>query len=382
MKSYPSNAIDNLSTVQTLLVHACLATNAADREHYVRAWEATVLMEELDFSSYRLVPYFLHKNQQDGIACRYDKRLKVIYKHWWLRTRHIQNELRKVHGALLGAGIEVAVIKGAALQSHYAQPELRAMADFDLLVRRDDLHTAIDILGELGFVPKPVQMATLEAAPGLFMDFFHAISWTHRSHDTFIDLHWRVGSRCSEQFTEALWHNLVPCTAVAGGRKPALAFEVFMVLIHAMDSSSKDNLNWIIDIAVMGDRLDDRIWEEARQLAVWEKKADLFDYACSVLLQFGVAVPDPGHVRKPRRLSAEPMERGGILRELRNIPRRAGTLCYTVGRLFPHASALEKGRQLLRRVQLFWIARRVRRRITSPTAPRSPQSSHAGPLAK
>src|SRR5690606_33909785 len=99
MKSYPSDPIydqtevDNLTRAQTLLVRACLATHATDRARYVRAWEAAVQMEELDFSSSRLVPYFLHKNQQDGITCRYDNRLKVIYKHWWLRTHHIHHEL-------------------------------------------------------------------------------------------------------------------------------------------------------------------------------------------------------------------------------------------------------------------------------------------------
>lgn len=362
MKSYRSDPIDNLSMAQTLLVHACLATNRADREHYVRAWEDAVQITDLDFSSSRLVPYFLHKNQQDGIACRHDKRLKVIYKHWWLRTQHINHQLNRVHEAFTAAGMEVVVIKGAALKHHYERGELRPMGDFDLLIPREKLHDAMGMLRALDFIPKAFQVACFEETPDLLLDFTHAMSWAHSDHETYIDLHWRVGSRCSEPFTAKLWHNLVPYQGIAGGRKPALAFEVVMVLIHAMDSSNKDNLNWMIDMAVLSERLDNQTWKDARQLAVEEKKVDLFDYACSVLLQFGLAVPDPGYIRQPRRLSAKPMERGGSIQKIRNLPRSVWTLVYTVDRLYPHAGFFGKGIQLMRRLKLTLSMERIRRR--------------------
>jgi hypothetical protein len=121
--------MDTLSTAQLFMLKACLASSRDAREEAVRSWEEEVVMNDLDFSSSRLIPYFFYRNQQDGISTKYDKRIKIIYKHWWLRTQHIAHELKKVHAALAGAGVKAVVIKGASLKTHYAQAEHRPMAD-------------------------------------------------------------------------------------------------------------------------------------------------------------------------------------------------------------------------------------------------------------
>ncbi|WP_353125299.1 nucleotidyltransferase family protein [Parapedobacter pyrenivorans] len=364
MKSYRSDPVDNLSMQQTLLVRACLATTPAEREQYVRAWEEAVQILDLDFSASRLIPYFLHKNQQDGITCQHDKRLKVIYKHWWLRTHHISHQLTRVHAAFHAAGIDTVIIKGASIKHHYERPELRPMGDFDLLISKENLHEAMHVLRELDFIPNKLQLAYLEQVPDLLLDFTHAISWSHRSNDTYIDLHWRVGSRCSWQFTDKLWANLVPYAGLPDAKKPALAYELFMLLIHAMDSSNKDNLNWLIDVAVLQNQLDAAVWQAARQLAVDEKKADLFDYACRILLWFNVAAPDPGEVGVPKRLAAtKPIGRGGLLRKTRDLPRMVSSLMYTIDRLYPHAGPLAKCYYFARRIMLFFVARRIRKEV-------------------
>lgn len=362
MKSYPSNPVDNLSTAQTHLVRACLATNPAARAYYVRKWEETVHILELDFSSSRLVPYFLHQNQHQGITSRYDKRLKVIYKHWWLRTHHINHQLGRVHAAFRAAGINTVVIKGASLKQHYERPELRPMGDFDLLVPKEQLHRAIHTLRELDFIPSPVQLACLHRAPDLLLDFTHAISLAHRSNDTYIDLHWRVGSRCTWAFTNQLWAHLVPYPGSPGAQKPTVAYELFMLLIHAADSSNKDNLNWLIDVAVLHPQLTTAVWKAARQLAMAESKTDLFDYACCILLQFGVAAPNPGPVPLPRRVPVNLVKTGGIIQRIQQLPRKIRFLFTTVNRLYPHASTPAKGYQVLRRLRLFFVASRLRKR--------------------
>lgn len=35
---------------------------------------------------------------------------------------------------------------------------------------------------------------------------------------------------------------------------------------------NRDNLNWVVDMAVLSERLDNQTWKDARQLAVEEKK--------------------------------------------------------------------------------------------------------------
>lgn len=351
MKSYPSDSIDNLTVAQTMLVRACLAANKAERKHYVRVWEEAVQIMDLDFSSSRLVPYLLQKIQQEGISCKHERRLKVIYKHWWLRTAHIGNQLEKVHSAFITAGIEVVIIKGASIKQYYNRAELRPMGDFDLLIPKEKLQDAIIVLREMGFALNKLQEAYVERVPHLLMDFTHALSWSHQSNDTHIDLHWKIGSRCTELFTDELWTNLCSYGGLPDARKPAMQYEIFMILIHAVDSSNKDNLNWIIDIAELADRLDAALWEQARQLAIGEKKTDLFDYACSVLRAFNVNAPDPGRIKSPRRFAAR-------------FPRRIRTIAYHVNRLYPHAGFWGKSYHFMRRLKFAFIARQIRKAIT------------------
>ncbi|MBZ4187282.1 nucleotidyltransferase family protein [Niabella beijingensis] len=362
MKFVLSDLVDNLSVEQTLLLRACLAKSKTEREGYVRAWENEVQIMDLDFSSSRLVPYLLYKNQQEGISCRHDKRLKILYKYWWLRTQHISNQLRQVHRAFLAEGIAVVVIKGASIRQYYPRAELRSMSDFDLLIPQQKMQEAIGILRRMEFVPHQILMACIQEVPGLLFDFGHAVSCTNPSSDTFIDLHWKIGSNCTKQFTERLWLHLVPCPELPGGKKPALAYEVFMILIHAGDKANRHNLNWIIDIAQLHDQLDAPLWQQARQLAIEEKKEDLFDYACRVLLQFGLPVPDPGKVKTPPRLIYKEARKGGIHRVL-NGPRTVRNLICIITRLYPHASLWQQCYQFVRSVRFVFISRRIEKRI-------------------
>ena len=363
MKSALSDPVDNLSMAQTLLVRACLADNKAEREGYVRAWEDTVQIMDLDFSSMRLVPYLLHKNQEEGISCRHDKRLKVIYKYWWLRTQHISNQLQQVHEAFLAVGIDAVVIKGASLRQYYERAELRPMSDFDLLIRSEKLSAAFEILQQLHFIPDKLVVACLEKMPGLLFDFVHAVSCTNHNTDTFMDLHWKIGSGCTKRFTAGLWDHLVPYPALPGTRKPPLAYEVFMILIHAGDMGNKDNLNWIIDMALLNTRIDEAVWQDARQLALDEKKEDLFDYACKILLQFGVHAPDPGAAKIPRRLFYKTMNGKGPLQWLLNGPRTVKNLMYIVTRLYPYANSWGRCYHFMRNVTFVFASKRIRKRI-------------------
>src|SRR5690606_2843525 len=122
-------------------------------------WEEQVVIDEIDFSSSRLIPFFYHGNQQFGIDSKHDNRLKIIYKHWWLRTQHISHELRKVHTALIEAGVNAVVIKGASIKMHYEREELRPMADFDLLVHPLDFKKALYLIKGLGYSPHKHSLA-------------------------------------------------------------------------------------------------------------------------------------------------------------------------------------------------------------------------------
>jgi hypothetical protein len=361
MKLKSFDGFDNLTQTQQSLIKGCLATTKEERELAVRNWEKQIVIDEIDFSSSRLIPYFFYGNQQHGIISIYDKRMKVIYKHWWLRSQHISHQLQKVHTTFIEAGIGTVVIKGASIKTYYERDELRPMADFDILIPRADLKRALQLLKELDYITdKRIEAYLSISEKNILLDFNHAITCVHSKNDCQIDLHWRVGSRCSNQFSDNLWLNLENYELLPNAKRPQLAYEVFMIIIHAVDSRNKDNLNWIIDIAVINESRGGSFWQEARRIAVAEKKEDLFDYGCSILIKMGISAPDPGIVKKPKNLVAILPEEGEQVNLIKMTYAKLNNLYGNVDRLFPHSNIANKLYQVVKFVYYYFATRKIR----------------------
>jgi len=290
--------MDNINLIHNLMVKACLSNSIEIQRKLVAQWESEIVIDDMDYSSMRLVPLFFYKNQQAGIFTKYDNRLKIIYKHWWLKTQHIVNQLNSVYETFKKHGIASVVIKGASIMTYYDKLELRPMADFDLLVKPADIKNALDLLKQIGYSPNRTLAPIVKSSPKLLTDFINAIDCKHTLTATEIDLHWNAGSFCSARFTEQLWLNLTDYGPIADAKKPKLAFEVFLTIVHAVTSENRDNLNWIIDISLLNP--SEVVWNEARDIAVEEKKEKLFDYGCSLLTEFGIAAPLTVAPKKPR----------------------------------------------------------------------------------
>lgn len=348
----------DLSHVQHLIVKACLASSKAERQHWVSEWEETVVIDDLDYSSSRLTPYFLHKNQQDGITTRHDKRLKVIFKHWWLKTQHINDQLNKVIAVLTAANIGHMVIKGATTRSYYEQKELRTMGDFDILVRPADLHRALSLLKDIGYVPNWRAEARLRHAPRLMIDFMHGIECAHQLLDTRVDVHWRIGSFASQAFTEKLWAHVDEYELLPGAKKPQLPYDVFIILLHAAMGRSRDNLNWIIDMSILNEISGKSFWAEVRQLFRDEKKEDMFDYACSVLLEYGVYAPTPVKPIRPPVLTLISEKTRAEMSLSRLIYTKFVNLHFKVSQVYPHAGPFTLLYQYIRRGRFYFVLER------------------------
>ncbi len=358
MKSETFSTVDNLTSIQLLMVKACLAKTKDEREYLVRLWEKQVVMDELDYGCFRLLPLFYHGNEQYGITTSHDKRLKIVYKYWWLKNQHLSNQLRVIHSAFADVGIESVVIKGASLKTFYELGELRPMADFDLLIHPSDLDRAMKIIHAHDFKIVEKLAQYFDKRRDVFQYFNHAISCVHTKNDSQLDLHWRIGSHCSFSFTKDLWDHLDDYPLIPNARKPQLAYEIFMLVIHAIESKNRDNLNWIIDVAMINKTATGTYWQEARNLAVSEKKEDLFDYGCSLLISLGIEVPNPGEVKMPT----------GAIRTNEADRKDLGyrkTACYRfhnhrlfVNWMFPHANRFVKAFQLGKSIYYKYILRK------------------------
>jgi hypothetical protein len=338
-----------------LILRACLSNSPDMRLALVREWEQNVVMDDMEYDSMRLVPLFLYKNQQAGIETKHDNRLKIVYKHWWLKTQHILNQMKIVHAAFKGKGIDAIVIKGASIMTYYERPELRPMGDFDLLVRPGELTEALKILVEMGYVPDKFIEIILNKNPALTIEFEHGIECIHTITGTKVDLHWRVGSFCSTTFTEQLRLNLTDCETIPHATKPQLAYEVFMTIIHAVMYGEKDNMNWVIDISLLN--LTPVDWAEARTLAVDEDKQDLFDYGCIILLNNGVNAPRPLKVIKPKTINVNYLNKEKKPFWAKLYAEKLTHFFLYLKYLFPYSSVTYKFYYGLKRIQFFILCK-------------------------
>lgn len=346
MRLYGFDNSQALTPATKLLLQACTAATASGRRTYAAEWERLVDMDKLEFSAMRLVPLFLHQNSRDGITTAYDKRLKVIYKYWWLKTQHIFNQLKAIHAMFIAAGIQPVVIKGASLMGYYPLAELRPMADFDLVVPPGDINKALQLLKSAGYDVKKSKESMLLKHKRLTLDFVHAIECMHKATGTQVDLHWKIGCLCSNEFTQNMLQHLQPYPGLPGGLKPGIGHEVFLIIMHAIIHRQKDNLNWLIDIDVLNRAYNKSFWQEARNIAVAEKKEKLFDYGCALLLKNGIYAPETNSIAAII-LPISTIEKEK-LRGLSLLGARVNKIWVTVTYQFAHKNWLYKTFQLVR----------------------------------
>ncbi|MGI6669076.1 MAG: nucleotidyltransferase family protein [Acetivibrionales bacterium] len=193
------------------------------------------------------------------------------------------NVLRK----LTGAGIPVIVLKGLVIRELYPYPYLRAMCDFDLLVKPGDVREAGRIIEDSGF--------RFDIDDGKETKYLHEIYGG-------IDLHRKlapIGERY-ENITgleEQVWENAT-AIEVSGANVLALCpldcalFLVIHMAAHII--SSGFGLRHLCDFFLVADRYRDEIdWDEFFRKAA-EFHVDIFAKALMriCLELFGLELPD------------------------------------------------------------------------------------------
>lgn len=281
------------------MLKACLSDNREEVTAAASQWDKEIVMDDLDYSMMRLVPLFYLNIRKFGYKSGHEKRLLVLYKYWWLKSEHIRDTVCKATETLNGIGITPIIIKGAAITRYYAEPVLRPMADFDLMVPAEDTLRAYRALTRNGWQSTETRSEFLLLNHNkLFTDFYHSIELENRKDGTKMDLHWRVGNFCSWEFTSEIWRNIEPSIRIPGSYTLKLEYELCLMLLHASMYGSKDNLNWIVDIHTLREQLSRDQWSKARELAKMEQKHAYFDQAIRELRDHGIDPPLPSQAVK------------------------------------------------------------------------------------
>jgi putative nucleotidyltransferase-like protein len=184
----------NLSNENRLLLY-CARTNIpeATLDQVKNLINLPLKWEEVLNSAfwYGITPLLYHNLK--GFQCIPQEvmdKLKEAYYGSMARNMYLYAELRRVLEAFHEKGVEVIVLKGAALaETIYGDIALRPMGDIDLLVKKENLSYAEKIMSESGYLfigNKP---------PEWYRGNHYHIRYIHPEKNTRVEIHWHIANK-------------------------------------------------------------------------------------------------------------------------------------------------------------------------------------------
>lgn len=204
----------NRITNHELLLH-CLRKEpeASELERLTESdWHDLIQQARSHAVLYLLYHRLKKRNLDSYIPADILQTVRTEYFEQAWRNNSLYNDLSKILKALQQENIPVILLKGAHLaQIVYSNIALRPMSDIDILVKKNDLPKAKDLLLELGYTPlKDIDIATACASSQ------HLPPMVKQDAPP-VELHWTI-ENSTRPFTidiEGLWQRAQP-TSVGG----------------------------------------------------------------------------------------------------------------------------------------------------------------------
>lgn len=181
------NCLDYVETRYELklgqqLILSALTAQAPQNHEYLDKWAASVNFDDIDYITLKMVPALYNTFRDNYVDNAYAGRMKGIYRYFLLKNSLLMSDGKAIIQKLVAAGIDVILFKGAALTLlYYKNPALRHMGDLDVLIRKDQLKRAEEILLENAWKYRytPEQKTT----------YVHSYDYVNLCNHGF-DLHW------------------------------------------------------------------------------------------------------------------------------------------------------------------------------------------------
>ena len=299
-------------------------------------------------------PWYGVVRGRDLVPPAIETELQAAYREAALRNTALFAERDRILRELHRDGIEVILLKGAALaETVYGDIALRPMSDLDLLVRPGDVSAIMRQLARAGY-HAPIDLPRLDNMPVEFeneLPVFKPEDVRYRC-----DIHWGLLAAPYYQRQlppDWLWATSQPLEAIGvPARVLGPEAQVLHLTAHLMLSHQGHGLRWWYDVGLVS-------WTYRRQID-WNllcERAQMYDLvlpAQRVLLelveQWQLPIPIAA-VEQLRALSPSPREQQMYVRltsersslrrywgDLLSIPDWPGRLRYTGRKLFPSAT--------------------------------------------
>jgi len=191
----------------------------------------------------------LERHASDVVPQEILRKLKQHYLENSARNTVLTAELCRLIGLFAAAGIEAIPYKGPALASiAYDNLALRRFVDLDVIVRKDDVLKAREILLDEGYAStKSLSLAQQE----VLLRTQHNMQFARDNRRLIVELHWEVAPQlfASSVSVERLWQDLVSIE-INGTRVKTLSPDdlLFSLCVHG-SRHLWERLSWICDVA-------------------------------------------------------------------------------------------------------------------------------------
>ena len=223
----------------------------------IAAWEQWRLSASRDPASQRLLPILYHNLRSLGVAANSLQEYRRAYDQAWCENQFMFSHAAAIVRGLREAGIEVLLLKGAALAlAFYPDPALRPMSDIDILVRPEQIAKATEVCRRLGWQPifDPLDLLPLDQG-------VHFV----RGSEFQLDLHWRPFWEFRRDASDdPLWVHAVPLTMGAESTRCLNGtHQLLHVCVHGTQRCDVPLIRWVADaMAVLRSPRQTVDWDE------------------------------------------------------------------------------------------------------------------------
>lgn len=290
----------DLSVIERRTLLSCLATNGMAQETLADIADPQLSWENLFETASRLgvgpLLYFRMGvlGLREEIPSEVARQRKEEFLSSQARNMKLYADLRRVLTALTQEGIQVVVLKGAALaELAYEHVGLRTMGDVDLLVEKRNLEKAGAIIERLGFLPNE----GYGDKQWYRNHHHHLVPYVAPDGSMTVEIHWHIIERTAfvDMPIEELWVHTRPVRIAS---VPCLALSAEHMLLHVALHLSNPNrflgqLRGLCDVAELLRRFGHELnWVELlRVTALAGAKKHLYVVLSLVHDALGASVP-------------------------------------------------------------------------------------------
>lgn len=230
---------------QELLLQASLL-KGSDALEALHKWKSAVDTDQLDLSSYRLLPLLYRNIRAHNMTDPLMNIFKGVYRSTWYKNQLLFHNMANLLRFFHEAGIQTMILKGAALTVlYYKDHALRPMQDFDVMVPIEQIFAAINLLRNLHWTP--ISELTNDLLD-TYLSTRHAYTFVDAANHEF-DLHWHLLYECLEtNADDDFWDAAVPIR-VSDVSTCTLnpTDQLFHVCVHGIRWNYVPPLRWIAD---------------------------------------------------------------------------------------------------------------------------------------